>query len=196
MRREALHNPGMTIGWTLHGAGLLSVIGGVVLFYGLFFAPLEYLRSRNTVRARELETTLRELPGERAANERLRGQLKQLESSAEKLRARIPDQPLEAEFFDDLTELAQRADLRISDYRRGETSRSERLSKMNVHLVGNSSYEGICRFVDGLYSLARLVQIEDLEIRAEGASDDYPITMTLLLFYQPTLGTVGDGGNG
>ncbi|MCA9163850.1 MAG: hypothetical protein KDA62_12760, partial [Planctomycetales bacterium] len=88
MRREALHNPGMTIGWTLHGAGLLSVIGGVVLFYGLFFAPLEYLRSRNTIRARELETTLRELPGERAANERLRGQLKQLESSAEKLRAR------------------------------------------------------------------------------------------------------------
>ena len=54
---------------------------------------------------------------------------------------------------------------------------------MEVVLAGGGTYASICGFLDELGQLSRLTSVARLEITTQHSSDIYPVTMTLVIYY-------------
>ena len=163
---------------------VVVAIGGVLLlYYALFFRPLAIARETDSRRAAQLERLLRSANSVGRQHRELSNSLTDLQQGAQDVRDRIPDEPLEAVFLRDITEIAQEVGLNIVDYRRGTTSRTPTHSQVEIGLKCRGSYTSICGFLDRIAGLPRLSRVQKMTVHAKNGADLYPFDITLLLLY-------------
>src|SRR4051794_16306189 len=103
------------LGLGLHGLGVLGlVVGSWVLAKGVY-EPLEERREDCLVQSARLDALLADSGQIRAEHTRLNAALKQLQDQRDSLQRRVPDDPREAEFLEQVTEVARDAGLHIHD---------------------------------------------------------------------------------
>ena len=175
------------LGLLLHAGGLLITLGAVA---GSGFGAYRLLSrewseiNRRSTEAQAYLATASKIREHHA--EELR-RLRQEEVRLESLLARIPTTPQESEFLAELTRLARDAQLKISDFKPAEMKGSDSHAAVEIALRTEASYEGLCRFLDGLSSLPRLCHVKRLSLKAPDASQStYPVDMTLQIFFLST----------
>ncbi|MCP4787262.1 MAG: type 4a pilus biogenesis protein PilO [Fuerstiella sp.] len=101
----------------------------------------------------------------------------------DKVTALIPHNPEESLFLAQLSMLADDSTLTIQNFRPGRPEENDRVQRIRVQLTGEGSYEGICKFLDGLRSLPRLTHVSKLQIDPITVSGTYPLDMELSIFF-------------
>lgn len=172
------------LGLLLHAGGLFvtlaAAVGSGMAAYGLLSREWSEIH-RRTVAARAY---LESAPTIREQHSSAVSQMQQESARLESLMARIPTTPQESEFLAELTRLAREAKLRITDFKPSEVSGGESHAAVEIALKTEASYEGLCRFLDGLSSLPRLCHVKRLSLKAPDVSQTmYPVDMTLQIFF-------------
>lgn len=169
---------------------LIHLLGAGV--FVCLFAPVGYflilpLRESHAVSAQKAE----QLASIVKKNRRTLGELDQLrlefaktEERAEAIRQRIPASRQEAELLEKLSQLAQRTNLEIVDYRRGAVSDGEQFSRVQIELQCEGTFASICKFLDAVNKLERLTTVDRLQIEASSESQRYPTDMSIALYYR------------
>ena len=119
-------------------------------------------------------------------------QLVHSEATFARVISRIPETPRESEFLAQITELARSSQLRIQRYHPREPVNEGTHTALEVQLDAIADYSGICRFLDGLRTLARLCRVTRLNVHAIGTEGtDLSIEMTLRIYFAPLIKTAG-----
>ena len=150
----------------LHGLGLAVTLVIVVAAWLAIYRPLE---SRREACAKEAQTFTRELQqvdAVRAEHARLKAEFADLKRLDDLLHTRVPEEPREAEFLAQLSQLAGETGLHIEDYRPGTVTRHEAYSSLRIDLMCAGDYASLCRFLDGLAALPRATTVATLDIDA------------------------------
>jgi hypothetical protein len=158
------------LGLLLHGGGLLITLGAVLgaglSAYGLLSREWSEIH-RRTHEARAYLTTAPTIREHHAVA------VKQM-----------PTTPQESEFLAELTRLARESKLKITDFKPSEVAGGEAHAAVEIALRTEATYEGLCRFLDGLSSLPRLCHVKRLSLKApDAAQTTYPVDMTLQIFF-------------
>jgi Tfp pilus assembly protein PilO len=167
----------------LHAVGAICALAIFFLAWLCFFAPIDAsarASREETTQLREVIANSRQIRNDHAY---VSEQLAANRREASQLAANIPDEPREAEFLAQLTQLADDVGIEIQDYRPGQTRRYESHCVLTVDLVCVGRYPGICRFLEELPDLARRCAVEDLEISAAPVAEQYETRITLRLYY-------------
>ena len=172
-----------TFGRLLHVAGGLPVVVVVIVL-----ATRQQESFIGAVKHREqkiagLERALREADATRESHGEVQSALADFRRRAQELREQIPDDPNEADYLRQLTEVAARSNLSIDDYSRGLAVETESFSQLKVRLQGAGQYEEICRFLDRLEQLPRVSRIVEMKLTTEPGSLSYPIDLTIQLYF-------------
>lgn len=118
----------------------------------------------------------------------------------DQLTAMIPHTPDESRFLAELAELAGQTGLVIRNFRPGPAEDAgspgseatantntqgddSALQRIRVNLSGAGSYDGICRFLDGLQALPRLTHVSRLDVVPQVGSELYPVELELSIFF-------------
>ena len=113
-------------------------------------------------------------------------QLASSEAALTTMLARIPETPHESEFLAQITEVARECQLNIRKYHPTEPVNEGTFTAMEVQLDATASYEGVCRFLDGLRTLSRLCRLTRLRLHAtEEENGELPMEMTLRIYFAP-----------
>ena len=171
------------LGWLCHGAGVLSL--GVVGFAAHCFVlrPLAEQERRATASIELLQVKLQDADEIRAEHTRLSRSLEEIKRRAEEVRERIPDQPREAEFLTQMSNLSADHGVTIMSFRRGTAASNDNHSRLTMLVRIEANYYGICGFLDSLARLPRVTTIEKLVLDAETTNERYPVDMTIVLYY-------------
>jgi Tfp pilus assembly protein PilO len=172
------------LGLLLHAVGLVLTLGTVA---GAGFGASALLsREWSDIRRRtdSAKNYLATAPEIRNHHTEAVKRKRQEEVRLESLMARIPTTPQESEFLAELTRLARDAKLKISDFKPAEVKGSDSHAAVEIVLKTEASYEGLCRFLDGLSGLPRLCHVKKLSLKAPDPSQStYPVDMTLQIFF-------------
>jgi len=174
------------LGWALHGTGLVVAVGIVNVVLLTAVAPLESKRASSLDEADSLDELLSTADEVRANHRRFTDQLAELRRQKQSLQRRIPDEPQEAEFLAQVSQLANQSGLHVSDFRPGPATARQGYGAMNVELVCEGDYASICYFLDRLATLPRLARIQYLEVSTPSRGGAYPVHMTLAIYYGNT----------
>ncbi len=171
------------LGWGLHGLGVLGLLaGGWLLTVGIC-GPLEEQRQECMAQSARLDRLLDDSTQIREENARLTAALKQLQEQRESLQQRVPDDPREAEFLEQVTEVAREVGLQIHDYRPGTVTATGEYSRMEIGLSCAGNYVGLVDFLHRLASLPRLANVTKLEVVAPSPEEMYTVNMTLIIYF-------------
>ena len=172
-------------GWMLHAIGACGAFGIVVAYqFGMsttFAAELDqYVRE-----ARHVEARVAGSKRLRLEHQALTEQLADLRQRAKMIRQRIPDQPLEAEFLQQLTEIADSEGLTIRDYQRGSASVTSTHSQLEIRIEGEGDYAGLCGFLDRIARLPRVARVQFMQVLEPADAEQmmYPIDISLMLYF-------------
>lgn len=170
------------LGLSLHGLGGLAAVTIALLAEFLAYRPLDAQVAAHVRRTEELQVLLREEQQCRREHARLGKDLSVAGEQAEILKKRIPDEPREADFLAQVSELADESGLRIQDYRPGVVTPRHLYSTMRVDLICEGDYESICKFLDGLSALPRHSTMVRLEIDSTIDKKHYSARISLELY--------------
>jgi Tfp pilus assembly protein PilO len=179
---------------------LFHAIGAIVLValcLGVYYVVHTMLAGESAARwdhLAGLEADTKDLAAVRAELPRVREQLQQKKRRAEELRQRIPNDPCEAEFLRQLTELADKEGLEIRDYRPGALTVRDCYRQLQVDLSCAGSYASICRFLMQLKGLPRIFTIEKLSIASRPAGEAYPCSLSIAVYFGDRGQAQTDGG--
>ncbi len=162
-------------------APLLAASG---LLWAFVLAPLHVKARQAEEQLAQTERLLRAAPAIRREHAELTAQLADLEERAETVRQRIPDNPEEVEFLQQIHQAAEAAQFTLHDYRRGQAVTGDRHSQLEVRLIGSGGYDSLCRFFHRVSQFPRQTQTQNLVIRADPETGGYRLEMSLLLFYR------------
>lgn len=176
--------PARTLDHILQVAALLSLVACGWTTYSVFDAP-----TVDQVRAAERPTGPGPATGKKLS--RVRGALRQAEQELQKgeaharqLRERIPRVPDEAEFLGQLSRVAELTGLQIRDFRRGPVTVKESYSELRVDLTCSAKYAELCRFLEELDKLPRILTIDKLTVNVEENEKEYPIDLSLSVYFR------------
>lgn len=167
----------------LHGGGLAAIAATLGLAWWLVYQPLEAARAEASLRCQEIATLLAsadDLYAEQAALARSSSEARRQEVS---LLARVPNEAHEAEFLRQISHLAKEVGVILRDYRPGQTREAAKYSAMEIALTCAGPYEGLCRFLDGIGKLPRLVNVSRLEIDGKQTDGVYAAKLTLMIYF-------------
>jgi type IV pilus assembly protein PilO len=171
------------LGWSLHGLGLAASLAAAGLTYALVFRPLETSRRESAARREEIAMLLQSVDQLRSQRDGLRKALADVDRERISLLARVPDAPQEADFLSQISCLADSVGLKLRDYRPGQVHTQASYSEMEIGLSCEGGYEGLCRFLDGLGRLPRLVNLEQLDVTDQQSNGTYPASMKLVIYF-------------
>lgn len=178
-----MNDPLEKLGWSLHGLGLAVSLAAAGLTYALAYRPLESLCSDSEARRDEIAGLLQNVDQLRNQRESLRKSLADADAERKSLLDRVPDQAHEADFLSQISGLADEVGLTVRDYKPGQVHSQATYSEMEVGLSCEGNYEGLCRFLDGLGHLPRLVNLEQLDINEQDNDGTYPASMKLVIYF-------------
>lgn len=172
-----------SLGWGLHAAGLIPLLGIGMLFWLAYAKPLN--AEKLAVRQEIDQVTGRLADGVaiRTHHQQLKKRLGDNQDTIALVRDRIPDDAREAEFLRLVTDAARQASLKVDNYSRGqETSRPE-FSQLDVHIQASGSFASVCRFIDYLQQVHRVARVVSLQLDSTPRQHGYPLSMTIRLYY-------------
>ena len=179
----------------LHLTGALGFLTLLIVAWCFLIRPVETRRRIASQRMAELDTTLVAADEIRTKHSMLVERLSADRDQEAALKARIPDEPSEAEFLALASELAAETGLRIHDYRPNKAVQAPSCSSLEVELICEGNYAAICGFLDGMSKLPRLSRIKRLHIDATKNKADYLIEISVLLYFATSSeSTVVEGG--
>lgn len=172
-----------TLGWLLHGAGLVTLLSAGLAVYCRVHLPLAQTWRDCVAQIAVVDGLLENSAEIQVAHSRFKDSLEMIQHRADALRERIPDRPSETEFLEQLNEAANREGLEIRDYRRGEEMVKDTYSQLDVHLTCAGSYRQICGFFHRLAGLPRISTVEKATITSDSTMETYLVNLTLRLYY-------------
>jgi Tfp pilus assembly protein PilO len=92
--------------------------------------------------------------------------LRDAETEAAALLARLPEAAGETTFLEQLSALAERTDVELHEYRPGAVAQRATHQEIELHFSGEGQYAGVCRFLAGLRDLPRCYQISQCSVAA------------------------------
>lgn len=113
----------------------------------------------------------------------LEEQLGIVEERVQEGNRRIPPEPGESQFINDILRIAGQAGFTIRDYQPVPPVSRVGCQQIRIHVLGSADYRGICQFLDEVSRLPRLTTVETLEIAASESAEPYPIAVTLAVYY-------------
>jgi Tfp pilus assembly protein PilO len=170
------------LNWTLHGAGALVMLSGLAAVHSTVFTSLDQQTAACATRTDHLKRLLQNAGRIRSEHHRLTNLKSEADARGQAILQRIPDEAQEAEFLSQLSELAQRANLNILDYRPGTPVEGENYWEMEVQLACRASYASLCAFLDGLHQLPRFTNLSRLDVVSDQESS-YAVTMSVMLYF-------------
>ena len=177
-------------GWIIHLAGIALLLGGIAVY--------EYVVAALIVREQEqiaLETAEKErFVARKGIIEEEFNQhtdrLRELKTNAETMRQRIPEQPLEADFLRQISQVADDEGVKIIKYDRGSLQRKPTHSQFDVRLSCEGNYVALCGFLERLAKLSRVATVQTMTLTSD-ADGIYPFDLSLLLYYAAQGGQSG-----
>jgi Tfp pilus assembly protein PilO len=166
-----------------HLAGVMVAMSTTVGFYLFAYRPLVLRQLENTARAEQLELLTSHAAAIHTQHTQLRQELATLTSTVDAVRSRIPEEPLDAEFVRDVRRLATEAGVEVRDHRLAPPQRLGTHSQSEVHCDCLGRYDSICRFLDQVEQIPRIVKVAKLELGTSDNSDVYPLQVTFVLYY-------------
>jgi len=171
------------LGLLLHGVGLLPVLlGCVATYFGVFVGFAEQKRGY-AEKIERLEGLMRTAKSVRDEHSKLKASMAEVEERAATVRQRIPEQPREAEFLRNVTQIASAEGLNIRDYQRGAVTPQDDHQRLEVRLSCEGEYPSICGFLDQLAGLPRISTINKMEVSANHETGVYPFDLTVVLYF-------------
>ncbi len=171
------------LSWWLHALGAAVVLVVILLTWVVAFRPIDNRVEAGRYRAQHLGKLLETRPRQRALYTRLGKELAEAREQAEMLNDRVPEEPQEAVFLAQVSELANAVGLSIQDYRPGAIKRDDSHCTMRVDLICRGRYSAICKLLDGLPTLPRHSTIIRLQITSEGDQPEYSADVSLELYF-------------
>lgn len=167
---------------SLHGLGALiaCTIGLAAVF--VVYRPIDAQIAACAEQTDRMQGVLREEERLRAEHSRLSTDLASAREQSADVTKRIPDQPREADFLAQLSQLADDSRLKVQDYRPGVVTPRSSYATMRVDLICEGDYDGICRFLDGLAELPRHSTIIRLQIDSAPRKERYSAALSLELY--------------
>lgn len=169
--------------WAMHVGGLAVVLASVFLAYTCLFRPLTEASAEASGRCGEIAELLKGADQLRAEQAELKRSLAKAQEEEEALLARVPDEAHEAAFLGQISRLAKEVDIELRDYRPGEIRPQPGCSAMEVSLTCRGDYGELCRFLDGVGRLPRLVHMTGLDIDGSHGPGDYTALLKLLIYF-------------
>ena len=174
------------INFGLHAAGLgitAAIAYGTCLFV---VAPMQGQHQTMTAQIGEGSRLLGRAKAIQSRHAEVEQQLTNFEATFARVISRIPETPRESEFLAQITELARECQLRIQRYHPRDPVNEGTHTALEVQLDATADYSGICRFLDGLRTTARLCRVTRLRVHAVGTEGkELPIEMTLRIYFAP-----------
>jgi len=170
------------LSWSLHGLGALIALAIALVADRVAFRPLDAEVAACARKTAELQAVIRDGERLRAEHARLRREVTRARRRSADLSARIPDQPQEADFLAQLSQLADDSGLEIRDYRPGVIRPTPSYATMRVELICAGGYASICTFLDGLAELPRHCTVVRFEIDAASPGELYSMEVSLELY--------------
>ncbi|MHC4403473.1 MAG: type IV pilus inner membrane component PilO [Planctomycetota bacterium] len=186
MSQSDPHHKLKILGWWLHGLGLTATLTILVCAELLVLRPIDRRAEASAERSGQLQAFLRDEDRMRAEHAQLADDLDHARRQAADLKRRIPDEPQEADFLAQISELADEVGLEILEYRPGMVVTEDSYSAMTVDLDCQGRYAGLCRFVNRLADLPRCSTVTRLEIESGEQADEYSVSMSLELYFSAT----------
>lgn len=168
----------------LHAAGLGVTIFVAAAVYGLAYLPLDQNRIQLDRTVRACQAFLSQAESIRQEHRELTRQHAATEDKMAHLLMRIPESAREADFLAELSTLADGVDFVIHDYRPGQVKQLERHRELEIQVQAEGTYEGTCRFLQGLERLERFCHLSKLGIVAKAdAPTQHMVQMGLHIFF-------------
>jgi Tfp pilus assembly protein PilO len=99
---------------------------------------------------------------------------------------RIPEAAQKTEFLAQLSQLAAQSEVKIHEFRSGDEVVLKTHRELPIHISGEASYAGLCRFLVELEKVERLTELTALHVSGSyGKADTYPVSMTINIFFGP-----------
>ncbi len=169
--------------WWLHAVGFLVAL--LILLAGEFFVyrPIDRQADVCAQRVGKLRDLLEDEDRMRQEHARAVDELQAARDLAAMLNKRIPDEPSEADFLAQVSQLANDESLEIQDYRPGTITTKDSYSALCVELICEGDYASLCNFLAGLSKLPRHATVAILEIDSDGKKATYSVTLSLELYF-------------
>jgi Tfp pilus assembly protein PilO len=171
------------IGRLLHYVGMLVAVVCGTVGYALAYAPTTKSIEDTNALLDELRQSVQNAPVIRREHDRASRYLEKVTQRLAALRRRVPAEAEAGDFLRQVTEIAARQHVTISNFQPGKTTQRNGYAEMEVTLSGKGSFENICSFFDGLGKLPRLSKVETLTISAGDTPREYPMKATLLIYF-------------
>ncbi len=168
-------------GLLIHGAGLAVLLCLGMAYYFAVAPILRASRSEDTARETELLEQLENAARIREEHALFHERLTEAEELADSIRERIPDQAQESQFLGAITDAASKYGISIRNFAVGKISERDTHYEVAISFGSSGDYVGVCRFLDTLMAMPRVVTVEQLTIHANDDSEIYPFTLNLLL---------------
>ena len=174
------------INFGLHTAGLGVAAAMAYATSAFVVAPMQGQHQAMAVQIADGSRLLARKNDIQSRHAEVEQQLTDFEASFARVISRIPETPRESEFLAQITELARACQLRIQRYHPRDPVNEGTHTALEVQLDATADYSGICRFLDGLRTTARLCRVTRLRVHAVGTEGtELPIEMTLRIYFAP-----------
>jgi len=170
------------LSWSLHGLGALIACAILLAAELVGYRPLDAEVAACARETAELQGVIQDGERLRAEHGRLRQELARARERSADLIERIPDQPQEADFLAQLSQLADDSGLKIRDYRPGVITLRSSHATMKVDMICAGNYESICTFLDGLAELPRHCTVVRFQIDSASQGELYSVELSLELY--------------
>lgn len=171
-------------GLGLHLAGCLSLllIGGGA--YLMLIDPLSQSIADAGQETQRLSRLVRTGASIQTRHQELSETLQHLKERTARVQERIPAGSQEAEFLEQLSEIARQRDITITDYRRQQVIEQETHWQLTVEVSADGDYPSLCEFLAGLHQLPRITSVTRMEIDGAAEKNErYPLRLNLVLYF-------------
>lgn len=165
----------------MHTFGAVVVVALLVVFYFAAYRPILAARAALDARIQSNQERLAAAAHTREQHDSLNDRLKESEELAEQVRRRIPQQPQTPQFLGSITEMAEGQGMAIRDFVVGDVFERETHHEVAVQFASAGDYPAVCRFLDQLMTMPRVVTVERLTVDGEHESGSHQIQLSLLL---------------
>ena len=173
----------MLLGYLIHAVGLVSLVVGGCAYHFVVSAVLTHQQYVNADETNRLEELIRGSGDVWRQHAELLQRLADLERRAEEIRGRIPDQPEESGFLEQISTAARARGLVIENYTRGGVTTTATHSLLEVRMTGEGDFQSICGFFEEMANLSRVATVRRMHLAIPKDSDIYPLDITLTLYF-------------
>ncbi len=165
----------------LAGLGVCGVLSALVYITGLH--PLVQQRA-------EAADARRQLAAQQRSAQQLNTSQRQLEEQLSRLRASVPDTPIQLhnaealnQRLDELIQLAHKCALTIDEVRPGAAANSEHHKELAIHLTGTGTFHAWTTFLNRAHDQFRDTKVRQIELEATPRPDSPHATCQLDLVW-------------